>query len=133
MAHNLNINSSVKFLGSLPHAQVMETLRNSQVFVLPSKSEGMSNALLEAMSFGNAVIVARIDANNELVVHKKTGLYFDTKEDLVRNLALLANNSNEVARLSQKAKSHIMAKFSFQIVAQAYIKLYRELCSEGVT
>lgn len=130
LACKLNINSSVEFSGCLPHAQIMETLDNSQVFVLPSDSEGMSNALLEAMSFGNAVIVARIDANNELVMHKKTGLNFDTKEDLVKSLALLAKNSNEVARLSQEAKSYVTANFSFQTVANAYIELYRELCSE---
>ena len=44
------------FLGSLSHSEALKILSDSNIFVLPSDSEGMSNALLEAMAASNAVI-----------------------------------------------------------------------------
>jgi glycosyltransferase involved in cell wall biosynthesis len=58
--------------GSL--ADVGGFLRTVEILVLPSHSEGMSNALLEAMSAGRAVIATDVGANATLVQHDKSGL-----------------------------------------------------------
>jgi glycosyltransferase involved in cell wall biosynthesis len=44
------------------------------VFVLPSKSEGMSNTILEAMASGTPVVASRVGGADELVDHGRTGL-----------------------------------------------------------
>ena len=55
-------------------ADVASFLRTVEIAVLPSHSEGMSNALLEAMSAGRAVIATNVGANATLVRHEKSGL-----------------------------------------------------------
>lgn len=52
-------------------------LAMTDVFVLPSLGEGMSNSLLEAMSFGKAVIVTRVGAAEELIENNYSGLLVD--------------------------------------------------------
>ena len=55
-------------------ADVAGFLRSIDVAVLPSHSEGMSNALLEYMAAGRAVIATDVGANSQLVRHAKDGL-----------------------------------------------------------
>jgi glycosyltransferase involved in cell wall biosynthesis len=54
-----------------------EYLAMTDVFVLPSMGEGMSNSLLEAMSFGKAVIATRVGAAEELIENNYSGLLVD--------------------------------------------------------
>lgn len=55
-AHESGVEDKIAFLGAVPHAKMVDYFHQSDVFVLPSMNEGMSNALLEAMSAGLAVI-----------------------------------------------------------------------------
>ncbi|HXH82883.1 MAG TPA: glycosyltransferase family 4 protein, partial [Candidatus Tectomicrobia bacterium] len=57
----------VRFLGL--HADVMPFYERADVFVLPSTSEGMSNALLEAMAAGLPVVASDIGGNRDIVEH----------------------------------------------------------------
>ena len=59
----------------LPGARgdVAESLRGFDLFVLPSKAEGISNTILEAMATGLPVVATRVGGNPELVVEGKTG------------------------------------------------------------
>lgn len=101
---------TVKLLGSGPMQSELETListsgysdkiklvghksnpypdiQNADVFILPSESEGIPRAALEAMFFGVSCILRNIDANFELIDNnQKNGLLFGTDEDLYPTL-----------------------------------------------
>ena len=66
------IGGSVRFLGS--RTDVADLLRASDLFVHPSREEGFSNAILEAMSAGLPVVAFDVGGNPEAVVHGETGL-----------------------------------------------------------
>ena len=67
----LGIEGSVRFLGS--RTDVPDLLRASDLFVHPSREEGFSNAVLEAMAAGLPVVAFDVGGNAEAVVHGATG------------------------------------------------------------
>jgi glycosyltransferase involved in cell wall biosynthesis len=79
--------------------RVVDWLRRMDIFVLPSRSEALSNSLMEAMACGCAVVASRVGGNVELVETGRTGLLFasgdaaqlrDALELLIRTPALRA-------------------------------------------
>jgi len=64
LADELGVGQQVSFLGQV--ADVNAVLDQSDIFVLPSLSEGMSNALLEAMARGLPCVVTDIAGNNDI-------------------------------------------------------------------
>ena len=64
----------VQFVGQTD--QVMSYLQQADIFVLPSRAEGISNALLEAMAVGLTAVASQIPGNVDVIEHKKNGLLF---------------------------------------------------------
>ena len=57
--------------------KVADQLRTIDIFVLPSRSEALSNALLEAMACGCCPVASRVGGNPELVRHGENGMLFE--------------------------------------------------------
>ncbi len=56
---------------------VAEQLRTIDIFVLPSRSEALSNSLLEAMACGCCPVASRVGGNPELIRHGENGMLFE--------------------------------------------------------
>ena len=80
ISQDLGLVNKVKFMGKLNSEEILLSLNKSDVFVLPSLSEGISNSLLEAMSFG-LVPVSNVEGNINVVQDHKSGLLFDLNLD----------------------------------------------------
>ena len=89
----LAIGANVHFLGM--RQDVPRLLSVLDVFVLPSLSEGLSLALLEAMASGKPVVATRVGGNPELIDHGRTGFLVQSEDakDLAANLLKLLNDS----------------------------------------
>ncbi|MDC0906767.1 glycosyltransferase family 4 protein [Gammaproteobacteria bacterium] len=125
----LNLENSCSFLGSMSHSESLKILSDSNIFVLPSDSEGMSNALLEAMAASNAVIAADIPANHALVQHNINGMLFNDNLSLSAQLEEVVNDPIKIKSLGFKAKETIDSQLSFSIIGSAYKNAYDVLCS----
>jgi glycosyltransferase involved in cell wall biosynthesis len=68
LAQELGIEDRVFFLGWQAREQILESYRQANLFLFPSRHEGMPNAILEAMASGLPVIATCIAGNEELVV-----------------------------------------------------------------
>ena len=89
-AQNLNIAENVIWLGQ--HADVWDVLCASDMEVLPSHEEGLSNAVLEGMAGSMPMVVTNVGGNAELVINGKTGLVVPahTPSDLGHAIVTLA-------------------------------------------
>lgn len=128
-SEGLGISRSVIFFGHV-HT-VTDFLHMTDVFVIPSLQEGMPNALLEAMACGLPVIASRIGGIVDVVKDGENGILF--KPGNISDLASAINNLLKDVelrkRLGAKAHKTITEKFSIDIVANEYIKLYKNLLS----
>ncbi len=78
--HDEGLDEDVKFIGEVEHLELINHYQNSDIFVLPSLSEGLSNVIMEAMACGLPVIATDVGGNRELVKHEKGGLVVDAKD-----------------------------------------------------
>jgi len=123
LALDLGISNQVKFLGL--RSDIPNLLQQSDIFVLPTEGEGMSNAVLEAMAMGLPVITSDIPVNQEVIQHQKTGLLFKNKNvaDLTDKLNQLITNPNLRATLAQNAREYIKNNHSIAAIIPQWIKI----------
>ena len=103
-------------------------MRLSDMLVLPSVSEGLSNVIIEAMMQRLPVIASRVGGNVELVRHEDTGLLFDAGDDaaLADCIARLIDDAPLRARLGESAGQRAQRDFSVHAMVDAYSALYRD-------
>jgi len=121
------LSANVKFIGNT--CEIVSHLNSFDMFVLPSFAEGMSNALLEAMSVGLPCIASEVGGNCELVEHGISGLMFDPKHatELARNIKALIVDVNSRRELGANARKRIGEHFTLDRMLGAYSHMYREV------
>ena len=107
-----------------------ELWSNAYCVVQPSTMEGLSIALLEALSYGRCVLVSDIPENME--VAEECAVSFRTKDvdDLQAKLERLIAHPDEVASYGDRARQHILQHYSWENVAEATAQLYREVAGK---
>lgn len=112
----LEVENHVIFLGT--RSDVVNVLQISDVFVLPSLHEGMSNALLEAMAYSVPAIVSSIPENKELISHNENGLVFNVgdAESLAENMLIAIADPKKMNELSEKSRELIENKYDIKKV-----------------
>ena len=106
LARDLEIADHVTFAGNV--SDVAEQIKKAGVFVLTSNTEGMPNALIEAMVLGLPVIATDCPCGGprELIDHGKNGLLtpVDDTEKMKENLQLLLNDLQYAYQMGQNAR-----------------------------
>jgi glycosyltransferase involved in cell wall biosynthesis len=121
-------NPTIRFLG--PMADTAPLYAAADLAVVPSRSEGLSNTLLEAMASGLAVVATAVGGNSEVVEDGRTGrLVAPDPPALAAALASLMNAPTIRARLGQAAASAVRARYDLKTTASAYEALYRRLAA----
>ena len=110
-------------------ADVGSFLRTVEIVVLPSHSEGMSNALLEAMSAGRAVIATDVGANARLVQHEKSGLIVPPANEaaIVEAIGRYLANPLRAAASGAAARTRVEAEFSRDAMTRRFENYYEQL------
>jgi glycosyltransferase involved in cell wall biosynthesis len=106
--------------------------RMADVFVLPSRREGLPNALLEAMACGLPAISTTLPGISQVVDSGHNGLLVSPGEHSALADALLQplRDPTLAGRLGQAARQTILDRYSMDAVADRYVKLYASLTSE---
>ena len=126
------VQDSVNFTGHVKDPSPF--YRKAGIFVLPSRIEGMSNALLEAMSWGLPCVVSDIPGNRALVDHNLDGLIIpvDNAPALTDKIINLLKNPDMRSLLGRQARKKISSTFEIHCVTDRLIEIYRTLISKKV-
>lgn len=119
----------VSFLGQ--RADVAELLAGFDVFVLPSNTEGMSIALLEAMAAGCPIVVTAVGGNVELIKHMQTGLVVPPNDEAALRAAIERLLADRVlaARLGTAARAVAEKDHSANAMTGRYEELWLRLAA----
>jgi glycosyltransferase involved in cell wall biosynthesis len=127
LAQELGIDDRVFFLGWQSRAQIVESYKQANVFLFPSRHEGMPNAILEAMSSGLPVIATCIAGNEELVIDGQTGYLVPTEniEVLQDALKKILDDSALRRQMGDASRRRVEENYSWESSARQYA-LYLE-------
>jgi colanic acid/amylovoran biosynthesis glycosyltransferase len=119
----------VKFSGQVPPVDVAKYLSSSNLFVLPSRFEGMPGSLLEAFSQGLPAVVTRVSGSEEIVDDHTGWVVPPGNPELLADAlgSAIDSGHEELRRMGEAARLKAMQKYDIQTVASAYEDLFTEL------
>ena len=127
MARELGIANSVEFAGLRNDA--VAQLHRGGVAVLPSRYEGMSHALLEAMACGLPCVTTRVSGSEDLIQHGVNGLLVESEDyqGLAQALLSLLDDSALAQKYGDAARATVEKQYSLERIVDTYIELYHRV------
>lgn len=132
LAIELGVADAVAFAGFVARDNIAEFYHQADIFVLPSKDEGMSIALLEAMACGLPVVVTDSGGTEELVKKGTNGevIPWGNVPELTRALATLVEDQQARYRMGNESRQ-IAERFSWTAVGQKYLEVCRQIVTHN--
>jgi len=108
---------------------VSSFLQISDIFVMPSRFEGLSNSILEAMACGVPVIATRVTGNVDLIEDGVTGLLVSPGDvrELAGALATILANPEKGKDLGRRARDMVHHSYNLNTMVDRYSSLYKSL------
>lgn len=105
------------------------------LFVLPSRLEGIPRCVMEALACGVPVIASDIPGNRDLIVHGKTGLLFTVGDiqQLIKNIEFMKTHRFESRQMAEHGRDKIEKEHSSRLMAFKYATLYVDMLSNSHT
>jgi N-acetyl-alpha-D-glucosaminyl L-malate synthase BshA len=123
----LGLADSVRFLGK--QLNFVEVLQNSDVFLLPSQTEGFGLAALEALSCGVPVVGSRVGGMPEVIVDGETGFLHPAGEvsSMAQSVIRLLRDPSLYRRVSAAARQMVEQKWKLEPTVSKYEEYYRQV------
>lgn len=129
--------AGVEHLSWLPgeRSDVADVMRGLHCFALPSRSEGISNVILEAMASGLPILATEVGGNPELVSAGRTAELVPPSdpEAMAQALVRLASEPARAAAMGRDARAEVESRFSMRAMVQAYQGLYDGVLRRAAT
>jgi glycosyltransferase involved in cell wall biosynthesis len=133
-AQALGIASRITFAGPVFGKDKVKLFAQADVFLIPSYSEGLPYALLEAMAAGIPVIATPVGAIPDVVSHGTHGFLVPARDGkaLAEAIAALGANRDQLTWMSRACRRRVRAAYGIDRLAADFSQRYAELCSAGV-
>jgi glycosyltransferase involved in cell wall biosynthesis len=122
----LDLSDKVIWKGMVDGKNKVLAFTNASAFILPSYSEGLPYSVLEAMSYGLAVISTDVGSLTQLVKHDNTGLIVKVKDEhsLGKSMAVLLEDKSKLDEYSNAARELIKAHYSNDKMKTVFSELW---------
>jgi glycosyltransferase involved in cell wall biosynthesis len=134
LANQLGIRSKVDFIGFIPISDMHSWYQASDVFIMPSSSEGLSLSVLEALSCGLPVITSKpFIGGHDAVIPGETGLLtpFGNINNLMKAIETLISSSHRRQEMSHNARCLAKQKFDWKIIAKSTADFYHRILTKS--
>lgn len=118
--------SGVELKGFVSGAQKRKAFEDAHLFVFPSHSEGMPNAVLEAMGFGLPVITTPVGGVVDFFVHGKNGYFISINnvQDMTKKIMTLLQDKNGMCAMALRNYHHAAKFFRSDRVAERMERIF---------
>ena len=127
LVKELGIGKEVEFLGV--RRDIERLMKSTQVFVLPSRWEGLPLTILEAMSSGVGIIATKVGGIPEVIEHEKEGILIspEDSETLAGAIAELLKDRELRVKLGINAYKKVKEKYSIEVYTKNILEFYKSL------
>jgi len=117
LAAELGVAERVDFTGALPHERALLAIRAADVFLLTSRTEGLSHVLLEAMQLGTPCVASAVGGNPEVIEDGVDGLLvpYGDVDALTAAVDSLLGDPARCRALAEAARRSV-ARFSWEVL-----------------
>jgi len=131
-ADRLGLGETLCFLGE--RSDISTLMQAADVLVLPSREEGLSNVLLEAMGSGLPVVATAVGGSPELIENDQTGLLVPSNDAgaLVQALSVLFSDEDLRVRLGAAARKHAEQRFALAAMVAGTSRIYDDCLAAKV-
>lgn len=119
------IADNIKITGWRERKEVIKELLDVDIFILTSRWEGLSIALLEAMYLGKVVIVTNVTGNRDVVSNNINGYVANDLFEYTKAIKYItSNNSSYNPKFKENARTNIAAEYGIKKMVLKYRELY---------
>jgi glycosyltransferase involved in cell wall biosynthesis len=131
LTEKLELSTNVHFLGFVPNPK--DYILASDIFILPSSTEGMSNSLVEAFACGAAIAASAIGSNREICDNEINSLLveFGNVEKWTEAILRILDAPDFALKLAQNARRKAEADLSVETMVNKYLDAYREIIKKS--
>jgi len=129
LCNKLGVADRVFFEGY--QADTLSYMKQSDLLILPSKKEGMSNVLLEAMSVGLSIIATKVGSARIQVGYMGEQFLYEVGDikTLVKHIEMMGNDYNLRYSYGDYLRSRCRDEFSIEMISCLYLEKYRNIIS----
>jgi glycosyltransferase involved in cell wall biosynthesis len=127
------LDKNITFTGSVNHSDVPLFLKEADIFVLPSLSEGFPVVIPEAMAAGKPVVASNVGGIPDAVTDGVTGFLVAPKnaEQLAEKIVYLIEHPEEGKRMGKAGRRLVEERFTWEKIAKRTIGIYKTLLEEN--
>lgn len=114
--------SNIEVTGWVDRMKAIKYAVNADVFILPSRWEGLPISLLEAMYMKKICVVSNVIGNRDVIINNYNGFICLNADDFIKKIKTV--RINDFDRVVENAHDEILKKYNTQIMASEYKDIY---------
>lgn len=128
----LRVSKYVHFIGQIPHDQLLNVLKASDVFILPSLSEGTPTVLFEALACKTPLIATRIGGIPEIITHKDNGILIEPRnaKAIADAVIKLLKDNDTKQKLAERGYNLIKRNYTIERTSYNLIKFFKTVLEQ---
>lgn len=114
-----NLDKRVFFIGNVPYKSIPDYFQHADIFIRPSRSEGMGNAFIEAFAAGLPVIATPVGGIVDFLKDGKTGLFVkpESVQEIAEKVVRMSLNVQLRRSLAEEGRKLAKSKYSWDTIA----------------
>lgn len=132
LINEYELENEITIIRGLEYDELIEKMKKSHVFLLPSVEEGIANVVLEAMAIGLPVITTDCGGMNEVISDNINGFIVRVRdpEAIAQKItALIEKDEKDVSIMTAKARETIKKEFSRSLQIEQFVSFYNKIAA----
>lgn len=123
------LHDNIKLSGFISYEEIPKALHKADIFVRPSRSEGMGNSFIEALATGIPIIGTPVGGILDIIKDKETGLFcrVDDPKDLAEKIIHLLEDKDLAIKIVENGRKMIEERFSWDKISDSYRKIFQNV------